>query len=159
MCLFALLNRAAGLDIEGAKSQNKEFFEVVVQIFLNSVGSIVYEGKINAPFWDNLLKQEYYIHMFGYILIHVVWVLAIVIMFIILCNFMISYISQSYEDVLEMRTEDIFNDRCQFNQEYQVALKVFTKFIGLIKSTATLNFNCFLLTSDFKIMTDDNKST
>ena len=93
MCLFALLNRAAGLDIEGAKSQNKEFFEVVVQIFLNSVGSIVYEGKINAPFWDNLLKQEYYIHMFGYILIHVVWVLAIVIMFIILCNFMISYIS------------------------------------------------------------------
>ena len=65
---------------------------------------------------------------------------------------MISYISQSYEDVLEMKTEDTFRDMCHFNQEYQV----FLKFINYLRRKSNqLKFNCFLLSSDFHTMKDE----
>lgn len=35
------------------------------------------------------------------LLIWVFWIIIVIFLFIILCNFLIAYISQSYEDVLE----------------------------------------------------------
>ena len=61
---------------------------------------------------------------------------------------MISYISQTYEDVLEMQTEDTYETRCHLNNEYYIMLKFWYTVI-LRKNPDDYNFNCFLITADF----------
>ena len=66
-------------------------------------------------------------------------------LFIVLCNFLIAYISQSYEDVLEKRIPDIYTQRCKLNEEWYLIRRSFyrcfnTKFIK--------PFDSFLITFD-----------
>jgi len=50
--------------------------------------------------------------------IWVFFVVIVIFLFIILCNFMVAYVSQSYEDVLENKTRNIYDQRCTLNDEY-----------------------------------------
>tara|TARA_B110000285_G_scaffold233260_1_gene306488 strand:+ start:5125 stop:5754 length:630 start_codon:yes stop_codon:yes gene_type:complete len=77
--------------------------------------------------------------------IWILWIFLVTFLFIILCNFLIAYISQSYEDVLEKRIPDIYKQRCILNEEYYLYRRFFFKTFNkdLIKS-----FDCFLLTFD-----------
>ena len=70
-------------------------------------------------------------------------------LFIVLCNFLIAYISQSYEDVLDKRIPDIYKQRCVLNEEYYLFRKwLWKKF----HDKKIRSFDCFLLTFD----TNDN---
>jgi len=52
------------------------------------------------------------------VVIWLMWIFMVTFLFIVLCNFLIAYISQSYEDVLEKRIPDIYSQRCILNEEY-----------------------------------------
>lgn len=76
-------------------------------------------------------------------------------LFIVLCNFLIAYISQSYEDVLEKRIPDIYKQRCILNEEYYLLRKwVLSHF----KSNKIKPFDCFLLTFDTSDSLGDDDS-
>ena len=77
------------------------------------------------------------------------WIFLVTFLFIVLCNFLIAYISQSYEDVLEKRIPDIYSQRCVLNEEYYLARRWFW---NTFKKTNIKSFDCFLLTFD----TNDN---
>lgn len=82
------------------------------------------------------------------------WFVTVFLLFIVLCNFMISYISQTYEDVLEMQTEDTYETRCRLNYEFYVMLKFYWQKV-VYKDPSEYNFNCFLLTADFDRIDQD----
>jgi len=77
------------------------------------------------------------------------WIFLVTFLFIVLCNFLIAYISQSYEDVLEKRIPDIYSQRCVLNEEYYLARRWFW---NTFKKSNIKSFDCFLLTFD----TNDN---
>ena len=82
-------------------------------IFTNSV------GQIEDPtyyFWDSVKfnstdlydEKDKKMATIMTISIWFVWIAFILFLFIVLCNFLIAYISQSYEDVLEDRVPNIY---------------------------------------------------
>ena len=79
------------------------------------------------------------------IIIWVTWISFILFLFIVLCNFLIAYISQSYEDVLEDRIQNVYTQRCTLNEEFYLVRQWWyqTFFPDRIK-----NFDCFLLSFD-----------
>ena len=85
-----------------------------------------------------------------------VWVFFVVIvifLFIILGNFLIAYISQSYEDVLENKTRNMYSQRCTLNDEYYL----FRHYMSTWSNSERWKmqeFNCFLLTADFNKSND-----
>ena len=83
------------------------------------------------------------------IVIWFMWIFLVTFLFIVLCNFLIAYISQSYEDVLEKRIPDIYKQRCVLNEEYYLFRRWFWK---RFNSKKINGFDCFLLTFD----TNDN---
>ena len=83
-----------------------------------------------------------------------IWFITIFFLFIILCNFMISYISQTYENVLENQLEDTYETRCQLNYEFYSVYKFLTDTI--FKGKGDFIFNCFLLTADFECIELDS---
>jgi hypothetical protein len=83
------------------------------------------------------------------LVIWIMWIFLVTFLFIVLCNFLIAYISQSYEDVLEKRIPDIYKQRCVLNEEYYLFRKWFWK---KFRSNKIKSFDCFLLTFD----TNDN---
>lgn len=95
-----------------------------------------------------------------------IWFATCFFLFIILCNFMISYISQTYEDVLEMQTEDTYERRCELNYEFYSVFKFFKETLiywkgaeGKRKEKEDYIFNCFLLTANFDKIDVDSGST
>tara|TARA_B110000285_G_C14935981_1_gene519600 strand:- start:444 stop:770 length:327 start_codon:yes stop_codon:yes gene_type:complete len=85
------------------------------------------------------------------------FVIVVIFLFIILANFLIAYISQSYEDVLENKVRNIYTQRCTLNDEYYL----FRRWISLkfsnrkgFEDYKLEIFNIFLLTADFN--TDSN---
>jgi len=58
------------------------------------------------------------------------WIVIVIFLFIILINFMVAYITQSYEDVLEKRIKAIYHQRCDLNTEYYL----FRRFLHNISS-------------------------
>lgn len=76
------------------------------------------------------------------------WVVIVIFLFIILINFMVAYISQSYEDVLEKKIKNIYNQRCELNSEYYL----FRRFLHNVSDRYKMHeWNTFLLSADFNI--------
>jgi hypothetical protein len=76
------------------------------------------------------------------------WIIIVIFLFIILINFMVAYITQSYEDVLEKKIKNIYHQRCDLNCEYYL----FRRFIHNISASYKMpNWNTFILSADFSI--------
>lgn len=122
-----------------------------VHIFLNSVGGI---DTPNYDFWQNsddvrektgkIYKNNYAMGMVA--LVWVVWIATVIFLFIILCNFMISYIGQSYEEVLEHQTENKFTQRCELNMEFYTLYD----FLNSIFRREKKDIKIFLLTANYE---------
>jgi len=50
--------------------------------------------------------------------VSVFFVMVVLFLFMILFNFLVGYISQSYEDVLLNKVRNKYNQRCTLNDEY-----------------------------------------
>ena len=74
------------------------------------------------------------------------WFMMVVFLFIILCNFMISYIGQSYEEVLEHQIENKYSQRCELNTEFYTLYDFLRGFFKGDKKEMAI----FLLTGDFE---------
>ena len=62
-----------------------------------------------------------YVNNTGFAMVILIWILwgcVVIFLFIILCNFMISYIGQSYEEVLEHQVEFKFLQMSSLNKEF-----------------------------------------
>jgi hypothetical protein len=135
-----------------------------IYTFWNAIGQAT---EPCYPYWMNIINEEDYnpfaflekgaarttedIHLARImrVVIWLLWIFLVTFLFIVLCNFLIAYISQSYEDVLEKRIPDIYSQRCILNEEYYLFRRWFwTTFNG----TKIKSFDCFLLTFD----TNDN---
>ena len=107
---------------------------------------------INEEDYSNLETKDYtdiQLARVMRVVIWLLWIFLVTFLFIVLCNFLIAYISQSYEDVLEKRIPDIYSQRCILNEEYYLFRRWFwTTF----KKSNIKAFDCFLLTFD----TNDN---
>ena len=165
------LTKVLGYDIGAAdakgtfQSSAGELWNYFKHTFLNSVGGI---EEPTVDFWtkespwekaEMKLKYKAAGTVSNYagneqaarvmqVVIWLSWFVTVFLLFIVLCNFMISYISQTYEDVLEMQTEDTYETRCRLNYEFYVMLKFYWQKV-VYKDPAEYNFNCFLLTADF----------
>ena len=166
---MSCLNKVLGYDIgetdpkEGFVSSSGKIWNYFKHTFLNSVGGV---EEPTVDFWTKdskfesiafKVKNPKYISNYSdhetaaaimEIAVWLAWFFTVFLLFIVLCNFMISYISQSYEDVLEMQTEDTYETRCRLNYEFYMMLKFYYENI-IFKDKAEYNFNCFLLTADF----------
>lgn len=63
---------------------------------------------------------------------------------------MVAYIMQSYEDVLEKRVKNIYNQRCDLNCEYYL----FRRFLNNMRCCKRFNmekWNTFILSADFNV--------
>lgn len=164
VCVLSVVNKVVGYDIGEEDDTEKARFiwNYIVHTFLNSVGGI---EEPNVQFWGSNLPNEgktrdemaYFVPKAFEAMIWMSWVTTVVVLFIILCNFMISYISQTYEDVLEHQTEDTYSERCGLNSEYYTMLKFIRKYIMRTSQAeeAAYNFNCFLVTADFNNIDKD----
>ena len=133
-------------------------FQYIILTFNNSVGQI---SNPQLPFWKHIIddnadpikgiidikksKLQANIMIF---LIWVFWVVIVIFLFIILCNFLIAYISQSYEDVLENKIQNIYQQRCALNDEYYL-FRSFLDKLSCFKRYRLDRFNCFILSADF----------
>jgi hypothetical protein len=150
-----------GYDAGGAANEPEEpervfsqtsVFQYFITIFNNSVGNI---NDPSYKFWKNLDKadpdtttdEDAEYHRAGMVLlIWIFWVTTVIFLFIVLCNFLIAYISQSYEEVLEHKIQNIYKQRCTLNNEYYLFQYFLSK---CFKSFELPRFNIFMLTADF----------
>ena len=129
-----------------------------IYTFWNAIGQAT---EPCYPYWMNIINEEDYSNLetkdytdiqlarVMRVVIWLLWIFLVTFLFIVLCNFLIAYISQSYEDVLEKRIPDIYSQRCILNEEYYLFRRWFwTTF----KKSNIKAFDCFLLTFD----TNDN---
>ena len=86
------------------------------------------------------------------LIIWLFWLALVVFLFIVLCNFLIAYISQSYEDVLENKIPNIYRQRCILNEEYYLFRRWL---LATFKPQLIKPFDCFLLTFDTDDKLDD----
>lgn len=134
--------------------------------FLNSVGQI---SPPQVPLWATISENDDKFKINGIIqkskwqaklMIFSVWVFFVVVvifLFIILCNFLIAYISQSYEDVLENKTKNIYSQRCTLNDEYYLFRHFLSSKFPDSKYFKLEQFNSFLLTADFNTNQDNQE--
>ena len=91
----------------------------MVNVFRNSVGDLMppilpFKGEYDEYIEEN----HWYLKKILTWMLWMTWVYNIIILFIVLCNFLIAYISQSYEEVLEMQTESQFRQMCELNEDH-----------------------------------------
>lgn len=146
ICVMSALNKVLGYDISGDDPKTAMLiWNYVKHTFIMSVGGV---DEPNLDFWLNFAanegKENEFIAKAMEVLIWIAWIVTVFLLFIILCNFMISYISQTYEDVLELKTEDTYQTRCELNYEFYIMLKWWFE-----HTNSEYNFNCFLVTADF----------
>ena len=60
-------------------------------------------------------------------LIWFTWFLNVIVFFLVLCNFLISYICSSYEEILENSEETLYMQRCELNASYYLLVSYFMK--------------------------------
>lgn len=85
-------------------------------------------------------------------MILIVWaffVVIVIFLFIILGNFLIAYISQSYEDVLENKIRNKYAQRCILNDEYYLFRSFMSELFPKSERWKMEPFNCLILTADF----------
>lgn len=146
ICVMSALNKVLGYDISSDNPAGAALiWNYIKHTFIISVGGV---DEPNLEFWQTFADREGLEHegvaKAMEVLIWIAWFSTVFVLFIILCNFMISYISQTYEDVLELKTENTYQTRCDLNYEYYIMLKWWYDVTG-----RETNFNCFLVTADF----------
>ena len=155
ICILSAVNKCLGYDI-GEEKESAYLWNYFVHTFLNSVGGIEVPA---VEFWgsEEEVFSTSWVPIVMTSLIWLSWILTVVVLFIILCNFLISYISQCYEDVLEQQIMDTYSTRCDLNNEYYIMQRFIRKYV-FRRSEEYYNFNCFLLTADFNLIDYDPDS-
>lgn len=148
--------------------------------FLNSVGAIKTPKSL---LWNHISRSDDPLDGLYFqskveadcmiFFVSVFFVMVVLFLFMILFNFLVGYISQSYEDVLLNKVRNKYNQRCTLNDEYYL----FRHFLSLTvakvnnwtqnwlcmtafnESKYTLKkFNCFLLSADFRKYEDQREN-
>ena len=84
-------------------------------------------GDVSAPkytFWENNLEDSPFTSYFMICLIWIVWLLEIFFVLIVLLNFLIAIISQSYEEVMLKSLQNKYHHRAQLNRECRMTLSL-----------------------------------
>ena len=111
-------------------------------------------GQLNDPtyfYWDNVkndptaTKLDIFCAKIMIVFVWMTWVFFILFFFIVLINFLIAYISQSYEDVLEDRIVNAYSQRCTLNEEFYLVRNWFYQTFYPERLT---QFDIFLLSFD-----------
>ena len=147
---FASIMKVVGFEIENANDVESEFgneseypnlhnfLRMCVITFRTSI------GDLQMPFykyWSKVVEEHYELGetMVGFI--YILWFVIILFNTIVLLNFLISYISESFENVLENNEMSVYLNRCWLNHdrlEYQ-------EFFNLNKE-----IRGFFITGDFQ---------
>ena len=101
-----------------------KFLSAFLQTWRNSVGDIALPSY---PYWTALFKGDDYAQTIPagsmILLIWIQWFVNQYINMIIMLNFLIAIISQSYEEVMSTSAFTRAQQRCSMNEEYQIAKK------------------------------------
>lgn len=91
--IFSMLYRIFGLKVEGTYSNMYPVFEYFTMTFENGLGNI---AQPDVSFWLYETGYQYYMVY----CIWIIWFLNQMVITIVMLNFLIAVISQTYEDVL-----------------------------------------------------------
>jgi hypothetical protein len=122
MCFIqASFYKVLGIDIYDPDEGELEYtiWAYCRNVFRNSVGDLITPTLpfMNEEYSDITKNYPWLIYILT-MMIWLTWVYNIIILFIVLCNFLIAYISQSYEEVLEMQTESEYRQMCELNEDH-----------------------------------------
>lgn len=84
-------------------------------------------GDLSAPkytFWEENLESSPFTSYFMIVIIWLVWLLEIFFVLIILLNFLIAIISQSYEEVMLKSLMNKYHHRAELNRECRMTLSM-----------------------------------
>lgn len=127
LVLFSLLYRIAGIKIDRDDYKNvNSFLAYIIVIFRNSIGD---EQIPNTDYWDEKSKLEFPI-LFNAVISYswTLWLLNACFMLIMLLNFLIAIISQSYDQVMSNSQVLLYNMRCDFNLECALLYDFYEEF-------------------------------
>lgn len=112
---FGMVYRILGMDIEPDDYDLlPSYFIYFIQTFRNSVGDI---GAPSYSYWSSAISQ-YPLTAGGFIFsIWMAWLLNQFLVLIILLNFLIAIISQSYEEVMSRSMQFQYTYKCILNRE------------------------------------------
>ena len=97
-----------------------------VNVFRNSLGDIAHPVY---QYWAEEYFKKDATH--SYVLITLIWVLMVVnqlVMQVVLFNFLIAIVSESYYKVQALRHINLFDHKSELNHEWFLTYKFFTKF-------------------------------
>lgn len=94
------------------------------------------------------MDGNYYIPRFMILLIWIVWLFNQFLIFIILLNFLIAIISESYLDTLSRADFYKYKERCEMNIEVMLSLE----FLNKLSS-----FECFILSAHLHLPSHDTE--
>ena len=123
MLMFTWINQTAQLDPGTDKPfPNSDYpgiskaAALVIMTFRNSIGDLVAPNYTKWLNVDSEAKSTE--HLILIIVIWTMWVVQAIIMIVVLLNFLIAVITQTYESVYGKKVIYIFNDKAALNKEY-----------------------------------------
>ena len=141
--IFSLLFRITGIDVpntgpEAEYTDVNRYVLFFLQIFRNSVGDV----KVpDYSFWNERLTQDSAISNFMIYYSWLLWFANILFILIILLNFLIAIISQSYDSVIAKSTQVIYQNRAEFVAECSLLISSVQRGMQTEASTFTLIAN------------------
>ena len=115
LCTFVLLYKVTGQTAKGRKGfEDNSFFNYLILVFENSI------GNIEDPTYN---ESKHFVGSSSVYILWGVWWFNQFMVVIILLNFLIAVISQSYENVMNSSTILKFKDIAQLNREAYMILQ------------------------------------
>lgn len=153
LILFSLLYRIAGIKIDEGDYKNvNSYLAYVIVIFRNSIGD---EQIPDTNYWTAQSKTDFpvlYDTVIGYS--WALWLLNACFMLIMLLNFLIAIISQSYDQVMTNSQVLLYNMRCDFNMECALLYDFYEEF----RSAEELG-QVYVVSADVNDEQNDNQFT
>jgi len=120
LLFFSFLYQTIGIEVEGLDNLNfNRQFSYFLRIFRNSVGDL---DAPSMPYWethadneDTITGSQVMIH-YGWF----IWLLNVFVMVIVLLNFLIAIIGQSYDTVMGTSVEFKAKQRCDMAIETRI---------------------------------------
>jgi hypothetical protein len=141
--IFSFLYRIAGIDVPNT-GDDAEYPEVnnfilfIIQIFRNSIGDL----KVpDYTFWNARMTESRVVSLVMIAYVWFLWLINIMLMLIILLNFLIAIVSQSYDSVMTKSVQVIYDSRAEFAGECELLLSIFRTKVDAKASTFALRSN------------------
>lgn len=120
---FGLMFSVLGVEVNHKDYENLQFALIMcIQTYRNSIGDI---SPPIYTFWKNRYEQDPTITFVMIQFIWVVWIFQQFLVFIILLNFLIAIVSNSYEDVMKQQVVNKYKHRAELNCQCQRVLHTF----------------------------------